>query len=134
MYNENFKYLTWLDSTEVARPKICGFGTQKSPFFRVFFAVFSGSAHELMVPAKPRNALPRPHLMQKEPTDLLSFRRRWTISGFQNVSLYYEIYIVIQLFWWLQMVTGPRAIQNTRPLVSISNRTRDIIFWIIGFL
>ena len=33
----------------------------------------------------------------------------------------------------IQMVTNPRAIENTWPLVSISNRTRDINSWKIGF-
>ena len=60
----------------------------KITFFEYFFAVFSGAAHELMVPAKPRNTHPRPHLIQKEPIDLLNFPRRWTISGVQNVTLY----------------------------------------------
>ena len=73
----------------------------KITFFQVFFAVFSGTANEVMVPAKPRNTHPRPHLMPKEPTDLLNWSRRWTISGDKNISLYYKIDIVIQLFWWL---------------------------------
>ena len=78
------------------------FCTQKSPFFKCFFlAVFSVTAHELMVPAEPSNTHPRPHLMPKEPTDLLNWSRRWTISGVQNVTLYYKIDKVIQLFWWL---------------------------------
>ena len=33
----------------------------------------------------------------------------------------------------IEMVTGPRTIQNTWPLASISNRTRDINSWKIGF-
>ena len=73
----------------------------KVTFFRVFFAVFSCTGHELMVPAKPRNTYSRPHLIQKEPTDYLNFSRRWTILVVQNVTLYYKIDIVIQLFWWL---------------------------------
>ena len=114
---------------------MCGFGTQKSPFFGEFFAVFSGTANELMVHAKPHNTHHRPHLMRKEPTDLLNLSRRWTISGFQNVTLYSKIHkysnpIVLLA---IKMVTGPRAIQNTRPLVSISNRSRDINSWIIDF-
>ena len=82
----------------MARPTICGFGTQKPTFSSVFFSVLSGTAHELMVPAKPRNTHPRPHLMPMEPTDLLNFPRRSTISGVQNVTMYYKIDIVIQLF------------------------------------
>ena len=67
----------------------------------MFFAVFSGTAHELMVPAKPPNTHPRPHLMSKEPTDVLNWSRRWTIPGVQNVTLYYKIDKVIQSLWWL---------------------------------
>ena len=44
MYHTNFKYLQY---AEVARPTICGFDTQKSPFFGSFFAVFSGTAQDL---------------------------------------------------------------------------------------
>ena len=85
MYHKNFKHLPWVESKEVARPTICGFDTQKSPLFLgVSFTVFSGTANELMVPVKPPNTHPRPHLMQKEPTDL---PRRWMISGIQNVTL-----------------------------------------------
>ena len=68
----------------------CGFDTQKSPFSSDF-AVSSGTTHELMVPAKPPNTHPRPHLMQKEPTDFLNFPSRWTISHVQNVTLHYKI-------------------------------------------
>ena len=133
MYHKNFQRFPWTESIEVARPTIFGFGTQKSPFFECFFfAIFSGIAHELMVLAKPPNIHPRPHLMPKEPTDLLNLSRRWMISGVQNVTLYYKI-DKIQLLVAIQMVTGPRAIQNTLPLVSISNRTRDINPWKIGF-
>ena len=60
----------------------------KITFFRVFIAVSSGTAHELMLTAKPPNTHSRPHLMPKEPTDLLNWSRRWTISGVQNVTLY----------------------------------------------
>ena len=101
MYHKNFKHLPRLESIEVARPTICGFGTKKITFFRVFFAVFSVTAHELLVAAKPPNINPRPHLMPKEPTDLLNLSRRWTISGVQNISLYYKIDKVIQMFRWL---------------------------------
>ena len=68
----------------------------KITFFRVFFAVFSGTAHEIMVPAKPLNTHPSPYLTPKDPTDLLNLSRHWTISGIQNVTLYYKINIVIQ--------------------------------------
>ena len=95
MYHKNFKRLPWLESKEVARATICGFDSQKSPFFRIFFAVFSGTAHEPMVPAKPPNTHPRPHVMPKEPTDLLNWSRRRAISGVQNVTLYYKIDKVI---------------------------------------
>ena len=67
----------------IGQAKILRFLYQKITFFTVFFALFSGTAHELMVPAKPRNTHPRPLLMQKVPTDLLNFPRRWTISGVQ---------------------------------------------------
>ena len=36
MYHRNFIHLPLLESIEVARPKICGFDTQKSPFWGVF--------------------------------------------------------------------------------------------------
>ena len=101
MYHKNFIYLSWVESKEVARPTICGFHIQKSHFSGVFFAVYSGTAHEIMVPATPPNTHPRPHLMPKEPTDMLNWYRRWTISGVQNVTLYCKIDKVIQLFWWL---------------------------------
>ena len=65
-------------------------------FIRVLFAIFSGTAHELMVPAKAPNTRPNPHLMPKEPTGSLNLSRRWTISGVQNVTLYYKINIVTQ--------------------------------------
>ena len=73
----------------------------KNHLFRVLFAVFSETAHELMVPAKPPNTHPRPHLMQKDPIDLINLPRRWTISDVQNVTLYHKIDKLIQLFWWL---------------------------------
>ena len=134
MYHKNFKHLPWVESKEVARPTICGFDTQKSHSFRVYFAVFSGTAHELVMPAKPPNTHPRPHLMPKEPTDLLNWSRRWKISDVQNFTLYYKIDKVIQ-YCSDGYTNGhwPKAIHNTWPLVSISNRTRDIISWKIGF-
>ena len=61
----------------------------KITFFRVFF------------PPKPPNSHPSPHILQNEPTDLLNLPTRCRISGVQNVSLYYKIDIVIQLFWCL---------------------------------
>ena len=73
----------------------------KIVFFVCFFAVFSGTAHELMVPAWPSNTHPIPHLMQKESTDFLNLSRRGTISGVQNVTLYCKIDTVIQLFPWV---------------------------------
>ena len=82
--------MPWLESIKVARPTICRFGTQKSLFSSVF-AIFSRTVHELMVPAKQPNTHPRPHLMPKEPTDLLNLPRRWTISGVQIVTMYYKI-------------------------------------------
>ena len=75
MYHKNFKYLPCVESIEVARPTICGFDTRKSPFSGGF-AVFSGIAHELMVPATPPNTYPRPHLMPKGPTNFLNWSRR----------------------------------------------------------
>ena len=101
MYHTNFKHLPWVERKEVARPTVCVFWYPKITFFRVFFAVFSGTALKLMVPAKPPNTHPWPHLMSKEQTDLLNSSRRWTISGVQNVTLYYKTDKVIQLFWWL---------------------------------
>ena len=99
----------------MVRPTICGFDTQKSTCFGYFFffAVFSGAANELMVPAKPLNTHPRPHLMPKEPTDLLNWSRRWTILGVQNVSLYYKINKVIQLFWWLHKWSLAQGLNKT---------------------
>ena len=57
MYHKNFQHLPWTESIEVAGPTIGGPDTQKSSF-SVFFAVFSGTAHELMVPAQPPNTHP----------------------------------------------------------------------------
>ena len=113
MYHKNVKHLPWLESIEVARTTICGFGTQISPFFECFFAFFSGTAHELMVPTEPLNTHPRSHLILKEPTDLLNWSRRLTISGVQNVILYYKIDIVIQLFWWLYKWSLDRGLYKT---------------------
>ena len=101
MYLENFKYVAWSESIEVARPTICGFGTQKAPLFECFLRFSQVPSMNLMVHAKPHNTHPRLHLIQKELSDLLNFPRRWTISGVQNVTLYYKTDIVIQLFWWL---------------------------------
>ena len=128
IYHKNFKHLPWLKSIEVARPTICGFIPKNS----FFFAVCSGTAQELMVPTKPPNTHPRPHLMQKEPADFLNFPRRGTILGVENVTLYCKIDNPI-VPMGIQMVTGPRAIQNTWPLVPTSNRTRDIKPWKICF-
>ena len=91
MYHKNFKHLQWVESKEVARPTICGFDTQKITFSRMFFCGFLRNPHELMVPAKPPNTHLRLHLMPKESRDLLNWFRRWTISGVQNVTLYYKI-------------------------------------------
>ena len=63
-----------------------------------FFAVFSGTAHELMVRAYPPNTHLRPHVMQKEPIVLLNLPRRDTISGVKIVTLYCKIDTVIQFF------------------------------------
>ena len=73
MYHKNFKHPPWVESIEVARPTICGF-LRNRPWTND--------------PVKPPNTHPRPHLMAKEPTDLLNWSRRWTISGVQNVILY----------------------------------------------
>ena len=64
----------------MARPTIGDFDIQNY-LFRVFFAIFSETADELMVPAKPPNTRPSPYLMQKELTDFLNFPRRSTILG-----------------------------------------------------
>ena len=48
------------------------FSYPKITFFSSVFAVFSGTAHELMVPAKLPNTHPRPHLMPEESTDLFN--------------------------------------------------------------
>ena len=45
MYHKNFKHLPWMESLEVATPKICGFNNQKSPLSDVF-AVFSETAQD----------------------------------------------------------------------------------------
>ena len=113
MYHKNFKHLPWLESIELARQTICGFGTQKSLFFECFFKVSSGTAHGLMVPAKPHNTHPRPLLMPKQPTDLLNLSTRWTISGVQNVTLYYKIDKVIQLIWWLHKWSLAQGLYKT---------------------
>ena len=110
------------------------FWYSKFTVLRVFIAVFSGPAHELMVPAKPPNSHPRPHLMQREPTDLLNLSRRWTISGVQNVTLYYKIDIVIQLFWCLYKWSLAQGLYKHSTPRSMFNRTRDINSWKIGFL
>ena len=89
-------------------PKITFFGC---------FTVFSGTAHELKVPAKPPNTHPRPHLMQKEPTDLLNLPKHWTISGVQNVTLYYKIDTVIQLFRLLQKWSLAQGLHKTLNLL-----------------
>ena len=133
MYHKNFKYLQWLESIEVARPTICGFDTQKITHFGCFFAVFSGTAHELIVPAKPPNTHPRPHLMPKELTDLLNLSRRWTISGVQNITLCYKIDKVIRRFWWLYNGYWSKGYTKHSTLVAISNRIRDINSWKISF-
>ena len=73
----------------------------KKYLFRVFCAVFSGTAHELMVPAYAPNTHPRPHRIQNKPTDLLNFSSRCTILDVPKVTLYYRIDTVIQLFHWL---------------------------------
>ena len=98
MYHKNFKHLPWIESIEVAKPTIFLFWYPKITFFRVFFAVFSGTANEVMIPAWPPNTHPSPLLMQKEPTDFFNLPRRRTISGVQNVTLYCKIDTVIQLF------------------------------------
>ena len=86
----------------------------KNHLFRVFFVVFSGTAHELMVPAEQPNIHLRTHVMQKEPIVLLSLPRRGTISGVQNVTLYSKnTYSNSIVPMDIQMVTGERAIQNT---------------------
>ena len=64
MYHKNFQYLPRTESIEVAGQTIGGLDTQNSPSFECFFAVFSCTAHELMVPAKPPNTHPRPHLIE----------------------------------------------------------------------
>ena len=61
---------------------------KKITILGVFFAVFSETADELNMPAKPPNTHRRSHLAAKEPTDLPTWSRRWTISGVQNVTLY----------------------------------------------
>ena len=101
MYHKNFQHFPRTESIEVTGPTICGLDTQKSHFFGVFFAVFSGTAHELMVPAQPPNTHPSPRLMQKEPRDLPNLLRRGTISGVRNVTLYCKIATVTQLFRWV---------------------------------
>ena len=78
-----------------------------------------------MVPAKPPNTHPRPHLMPKEPTDLLNWSRRWTISGVKNVTLYYKIFKVIQLFWWLYKWSLAQALYKTLDPFLLSNDIRS---------
>ena len=89
----------------------------KTTFFSVLFAVFAGTAHQLMVPAKPCNTHPKPHLMQKEPTDLLNFPRPLNdYRGSKCHSVLYNRYSNPVVLMAIQMVTGPRAVQNARPL------------------
>ena len=85
----------------------------KLTFFYVFFAVFSGTAHELMVHAKPPNSHPSPYLMQKEPTDLLNLLRRGTISDVQNVTLYCKIDTVILFFRWVFIWSPAQGLYKT---------------------
>ena len=74
----------------------------KIHLFSNVFAVFSGTAHELMVPTKAPNTHPRPHLMQKDTTDFLNFPRLGTILGVQkSPCVENTIDTVIQLFQWL---------------------------------
>ena len=109
----------------------------KITFVRVFFAVSSGTAHELMVPAKPPNTHPRPHLMPKEPTDLLNWCRRWTISGVQNVTLYYKVDKVIQLYWWLYKWSLDQGLYKTLDplfLFQIEPEKLGPEFWVFAMI
>ena len=96
---QTFQTSSFTDSTEVAGPTILVVLIPKNHLFRVFFFFdYSGTAHELMVLAKPPNTHPRPHLMQREQTDLLNLPTCCTISGVQNFNLKCKIDTVIQLF------------------------------------
>ena len=114
----------------------------KNYLFGNYFAGFSGTARELLVPAQPPNTHPRPHLLQKEPTYSLNFPRCGTILGVQNVTtqtttnaggtnrfsefaqerhdlgvqnvtLYYKIDTVIQLFHWLYKLSLAQRLCKT---------------------
>ena len=81
--------------------------------FSEYFAVFSGNALELMVPAEPPNTHPWPQLMQKEPTVLLNLLMRGRISGVQNVTLYCKIATIIQLLRWVYKWSLAQGIYKT---------------------
>ena len=112
MYHKNFKHLPWTESIEVAGP-IIGVFIPKNHLFRVFFVVFWGTAHELMVPAEPPITHLRPHVMQKEPIVLLNLPRRGKISGIINVTLYCKIDTVIQLFRWIYKWSLEKGLYKT---------------------
>ena len=63
----------------------------------MFFKVFLETAHELMVIRKLPNAHPRPHLVAKEPTDLLNWSRPVLKNKYSNPIVLMAI----------EMVTGP---------------------------
>ena len=94
----------------------------KNYLFLFFFAVFSGTAHELTEPAYP----PRPHLMQKEPIDLPNFPRRGTISGVQNVTLYSKIDTVIQFFRWVYKWSLAQGLYRTLGLLFLYQTEPEI--------
>ena len=64
---------------------------------KMFFKVFSETAHELMVMRKPPNAHPRPLLMQREPTDLFNLLRPKSHFPVETLMLCCNIVTVKQM-------------------------------------
>ena len=118
MYHKNFKYLPWVESIEVARPTIGDFYTQKSSFSAVFFCGFLSNRPWTNGARVATQYPPQTQLMQEDPTDILNKPRRGTISGVQNVTLYYKIDTEIQLFRWVYQWSLGQGLYNTLdPLV-----------------
>ena len=72
----------------------------QSATFLVKKSVFEGflrNSHELIAMRRPPNAHPRPHLMQKEPTDLLNLPRRKLRFPVETLMLCCNIVTVKQM-------------------------------------
>ena len=91
-----------------------------------FFKCFSTNANKLMVIRKPPNAHHRPHLMQKEPADLLNLPRHKSRFPVETLMLCCNIDTVKQTnLIGIQMIASPRAIQIIWPYFSRCRRSRD---------